>query len=85
MKVAAALLISTSIGASRQIASIMASTAAPSRISHLDGRDLAAELAAQFCRGGFQQFEPAAADDQFGAEFGKAPPHRRAQARNRRR
>src|SRR6185312_16537507 len=35
MKVAAALLISTSIGAARQIASIMASTAAPSRMSHL--------------------------------------------------
>ncbi len=34
MKVAAALLTSTSIGASCQIASIMASTAAPSRISH---------------------------------------------------
>ena len=35
MKVAAALLTSTSSGASRQTASIMASTAAPSRMSHL--------------------------------------------------
>jgi hypothetical protein len=35
MKVAAALLTRTSSGASRQIASIIASTAAPSRMSHL--------------------------------------------------
>src|SRR5258707_8475411 len=43
MKVAAALLTRTSSGASRQIASIIASTAAPSRMSHLTAAALPAK------------------------------------------
>ena len=79
MKVAAALLTSTSSGASRQTASIMASTAAPSRMSHLIDADLAAEFAAHLRRRRLQQFEPAAADDQLGAELDEAAPHRRTE------
>ena len=79
MKVAAALLTSTSSGA-----------VAPDRIHHgfdgsaianvaSDRADLAAEIVAQSRRGRFQQFEPAAADDQFGAKLDEAASHRRAE------
>jgi hypothetical protein len=50
----------------------MVSTATPSRISHL--------IAAQLGRNLLQQFLPPAADDQLGAEFGKAVAHRSTKA-----
>jgi hypothetical protein len=39
-------------------------------------RDLSAKLVAHLCSGRLQQFEPATADDQFGAEFDEATSHR---------
>jgi hypothetical protein len=42
--------------------------------------DRAAEFAAHPCRGGFQQFKPPAADDQFGAEFDETASHRGPEA-----
>jgi len=76
MKVAAALLTRTSSGASRQIASIIASTAAPSRMSHLTA---ATESTAHLGCRRLQQFEPAAADNQLGAKRDEAASHRRAE------
>ena len=79
MKVAAALLTSTSSGA-----------VAPDRIQHgidrgavanvaSDRGDLAAGIAAHLGRRRLQQFEPAAADDQFGAKLDEAASHRGAE------
>jgi hypothetical protein len=63
-------------GASRQIASIIASTAAPSRMSHLTAATLQRDLAHP-CRR-LQQFEPAAADTRSAPRRSGAPSPRRA-------
>ena len=76
MKVAAALLTSTSSGASRQIASSMASTAAPSRISHWIAVTLRAGIATDLGGRRLEPLEPAATDDEFGAEPGETASHR---------
>jgi hypothetical protein len=81
MKVAAALLTSTSSGASL-----------PDRLHHgldrdtvadvaTDRGDLAARMLAHLVRRGLEQFQPPAADHELGAEFEKAASHRGSQAR----